>query len=247
MFGFGRIGNGVGGHGPSTPRTGIVDGWDGYAERWSALHGGYDPRRASLLVRGWLHLAYRIACGLAVVRLRPSAVTAAGVVVAAAVPAVVAPGPAGGLVAAGLVLVGALADTADGALAVVSGRESRLGQVYDSVADRLSEAAWLLGLFLLGAPGWLAAACLGVTWLHEYVRARATVAGMSEIGAVTVGERPTRVLLAQFGLATAGAAGLVAPEAAAGTATVAAAVWTGLGGIGLVQLAVAVRHTLHTP
>ena len=219
-------------------------GWDWYAERWSVLHGGYDPRRASPLVRGWLRVAYRIARTLAGWRVTPSAVTAAGVVLAAAVPAVVAPAPTGGLPAAALVLLGALADTADGALAVITGRESRLGQVYDSVADRLSEAAWLLGLYLLGAPGWLAAGCLAVTWLHEYVRARATVAGMSEIGAVTVGERPTRVLLALFGLASAGTAGLVAPDAVTVTATVAAAVWAALSTVGLLQLAVAVRRSL---
>jgi phosphatidylglycerophosphate synthase len=222
----------------------VTDGWDGYAERWSALHGGYDPRRAAPLVRGWLLAAYRIARALAALRLRPSAVTFAGVLLAAAVPAVVRWGPAGGLVAAGLVLLGALADTADGALALVSGRESRLGRVYDSVADRLSEAAWLLGLHLLGAPGWLAAGCLAVTWLHEYVRARATVAGMSEIGAVTVGERPTRVLLALFGLACAGAAGLAAPDLAAGTATVATAGWIALGAVGLLQLSAAVFRAL---
>jgi phosphatidylglycerophosphate synthase len=229
--------------------VGDAAGWDGYAERWSALHGGYDPRAAPPLVRGWLRVAYRIARVLAGLRLRPSAVTFAGVVLAAAVPAVVRWGPAGGLAAAGLVLLGAFADTTDGALALVSGRESRLGRVYDSVADRLSEAAWLLGLLLLGAPGWLAAGCLAVTWLHEYVRARATVAGMAEIGAVTVGERPTRVLLALFGLAFAGAAGLAAPDPeapdlAAGTATVAVAAWTALGTVGLAQLAVAVRRTL---
>jgi phosphatidylglycerophosphate synthase len=222
----------------------VTDGWDGYAERWSALHGGYDPRTAAPLVRDWLRVAYRIARVLAALRLRPSAVTFAGFALAAAVPVVVRWGPAGGLVAAGLVLLGALADTADGALALVSGRESRLGRVYDSVADRLSEAAWLLGLVLLGAPGWLAAGCLAVTWLHEYVRARATVAGMAEIGAVTVGERPTRVLLALFGLGLAGAAGLAAPDLAAGTATVAAAVWAVLGAVGLVQLAAAVRRAL---
>lgn len=221
-----------------------ASGWDGYAERWSVLHGGYDPRRASPLVRGWLRVAYRIARTLAGWRVAPSAVTAAGVVVAAAVPAVVAPAPTGGLAAAALVLLGALADTADGALAVITGRESRLGQVYDSVADRLSEAAWLLGLYLVGAPAWLAAGCLAVTWLHEYVRARATVAGMSEIGAVTVGERPTRVLLALFGLASAGTAGMVAPDLVAATATVAAAVWAALSAVGLLQLALAVRRAL---
>jgi CDP-diacylglycerol--glycerol-3-phosphate 3-phosphatidyltransferase len=222
----------------------VIEGWDGYAERWSALHGGYDPRLASPLVRGWLRLAHRIAVALAAVRLRPSGVTAAGVLAAAAVPAVVWFGPTGGPVAAALVVLGALADTVDGALAVVTGTESRLGQVYDSVADRFSEAAWLLALYLLGAPGWLAAGCLAVTWLHEYVRARATVAGMSDIGAVTVGERPTRVLVAVFGLAAAGFAGLLDPDLAAGTATVATAVWTALGALALLQLAVAVRRAL---
>jgi CDP-diacylglycerol--glycerol-3-phosphate 3-phosphatidyltransferase len=222
----------------------VIDGWDGYAERWSALHGGYDPRRASPLVRGWLRLAHRIARVLARVRVRPSAVTAAGVVVAAAVPAVVGFRPTGGAVAAALVVLGALADSVDGALAVVTGTESRLGRVYDSVADRLSEAAWLLALYLLGAPGWLAAGCLAVTWLHEYVRARATVAGMSEIGAVTVGERPTRVLVALFGLAAAGFAGLLDPDLAPGTATVAVAAWAALGALGILQLAAAVRRVL---
>jgi phosphatidylglycerophosphate synthase len=219
-------------------------GWDGYAERWSALHGGYDPRRATPLVRGWLRLAYRVARPLAGAGVRPSIVTTAGVAVAAAVPAVVLLGPAWGLGAAGLVLLGALADTVDGALAVVAGQETRLGQVFDSAADRLTEASWLAALYLVGAPGWLAAGCLALAWLHEYVRARATVAGMSEIGAVTVGERPTRVLLALFGLMSVGVAALVPGDVVPVTATVAVAVWTALGAAGLVQLTAAVVRAL---
>jgi phosphatidylglycerophosphate synthase len=223
---------------------GGVTGWEGYAQRWSTLHGGYDPRRATPVVRGWLWLAYRAARSLAVVGVRPSAVTAVGVLLAAAVPLVVTAGQAWGLAAALLVLVGALADTVDGALAVVAGRETRLGQVYDSVADRVTEACWLAGLYLVGAPGWLAAGCLVVAWLHEYTRARATVAGMSEIGAVTVGERPTRVLLALFGLALVGLAALVEPDVVTATATVAVAAWTALGAVGTLQLSTAVIRAL---
>jgi phosphatidylglycerophosphate synthase len=221
-----------------------VTGWAAYAERWSALHGGYDPRLATPLVRGWLWVAYRIARALAARRVRPAAVTSVGVLVAAAVPLVVGSGAAWGPVGALLVLLGALADTADGALAVVAGQETRLGQVYDSVADRVTEAAWLVGLWLLGAPGWLAAGCLGVAWLHEYVRARATVAGMTGIGAVTVGERPTRVLLALFGLAAVGVAAQVAPDLTGPTATVAVAAWTALGAVGLAHLSLAVTRAL---
>jgi phosphatidylglycerophosphate synthase len=216
--------------------------WSGYARQWSALHGGYDPRTATPVVRGWLYLAFSVARPLARWGVPPSTVTSAGVLVAGAVPLVATFGPAWGPVGALLVLAGAVADSADGALAVVAGRETRLGQVYDSAADRVSEAAWLLALFLLGAPAWLAVACLGLTWLHEYVRARATVAGMTDIGTVTVGERPTRVLLALFGLLAVGATALFdqAPAAAA----VATALWAALATVALVQLTHAVVRAL---
>jgi CDP-diacylglycerol--glycerol-3-phosphate 3-phosphatidyltransferase len=207
--------------------------WDGYAERWSELHGGYDPRRASTLVRGWLRLAYEISRQLAKTPIGPGTVTTAGLVLSAAVPLVAWPGGAWLPVSAVLVVLAALADTVDGALAVVTGRTSRLGQVYDSVADRLAEAAWLVALLLAGAPAWLAAMG-GISWLHEYVRARATVAGMAEVGTVTVAERPTRVIVTAFGLAAM----------AGWAATVATAVWVVLGGIGLIQLHAAVRRAL---
>jgi CDP-diacylglycerol--glycerol-3-phosphate 3-phosphatidyltransferase len=216
--------------------------WDGYARQWSALHGGYDPRTAGVFVRGWLYLAYSIARPMASAGIGPSAVTSAGVLVAVAVPAVALLGPWWGPVGALLVLLGAVADSVDGALAVVAGRETRLGQVYDSAADRVTEAAWLVALFLLGAPGWLVSGCLAVTWLHEYVRARATVAGMSDIGAVTIGERPTRVLVAVFGLLAVGAAEVV--DLGGTAATVTAVVWAVPGVVGLLQLTVAVRRAL---
>ncbi len=218
--------------------------WDSYAARWAGLHGGYDPRVASPLVRGWLRIAYRTARGLNTLRVTPSAVTALGVAFAAGVPVAAAAGGFWPLAGAALVLLGALADTTDGALALVSGRETRLGRVYDSVADRVTEAAWLAGMWLLGTPGWLVALAGAVVWLHEYLRARATIAGMSDIGAVTLGERPTRVLLILFGYAFAAPAGLAGADLAAGTATVATAILALLGGLGLGQLAAAVRHAL---
>jgi phosphatidylglycerophosphate synthase len=97
----------------------------------------------------------------------------------------------GGLVLGGvLVLLAAFADGLDGAVAVVTGTASRLGFVYDSVADRIGEVAWLAAFWLAGAPGWLVVGTGAVSWLHEYVRARAAAAGMADIGAVTVGSDP---------------------------------------------------------
>lgn len=213
--------------------------WDDYATAWSRLHGGFDPRRASFLVRGWVRIAYGIGSWLAGRGLSPMAVTTAGLLVCVAVPLAVLLGRWGALLAAVLVLAAALADGLDGAVAVITGRTTRLGYVYDSVADRLGELAWLTAFWLTGAPGWLVVTAGAVSWLQEYARARATAAGMSEIGVVTVAERPTRVLVAIFGL-------LPAALLPAST-TFAAGVWLALSVVGCVQLAVAVHRALGGP
>jgi phosphatidylglycerophosphate synthase len=217
--------------------------WAQYAAAWSALHGGFDPDRASPLVRGWVRLAYRGGSVLARRGVGPMAVTAIGLLLCAAVPAVVPLGRAGLPLGALLVLLASAADGLDGAVAVLTGSATRLGFVVDSAADRLGELAWLAAFWLAGAPGWLVVAAGAVSWLHEYVRARASAAGMREIGAVTVAERPTRVIVAVAGLLVAGVvAGVAGP-----VLTAAAAVWLALGAAGLVQLAVAVRRELDRP
>ena len=210
--------------------------WDEYAATWSGLHGGFDPRQASPVVRGWVRIAYRIGSWLGSRRVGPMAVTTAGLLICLTVPAAVLLGRPGLLLGAALVLVAALADGLDGAVAVITGRTSRLGYVYDSVADRLGELAWLAAFWLAGAPGWLVVTAGAASWLQEYARARATAAGMSEIGVVTVAERPTRVLVAIFGLlATA-----VLPVL--GTAAV--GVWLALAVVAAVQLGIAIRRAL---
>jgi len=218
--------------------------WDGYATAWAGLHGGFDPRRASPLVRGWLRMAYAMGKALARLGVSPTAVTGAGLALSVAVPLAAALGPGWPAAAAGLVLLGAAADSADGAVAVVTRRATRLGYLYDSMADRVGELCWAAALSVVGAPWPLAVGCAALSWLHEYARARAGSVGMTRIGAVTVGERPTRVSVALVGLLLAGAAGLAAPEFAAGTATVAAAVWALLGLLGLGQLLSAIKAAL---
>jgi phosphatidylglycerophosphate synthase len=205
--------------------------WDEYASAWSELHGGFDPRTGSLLVRGWVRIAY--AMGTRLAWAGPTWVTLAGLALCLAVPF------AGLVPGAALVLLAALADTLDGAVAVLSGRATRLGYVLDSVSDRIGEAAWLAAFWVGGGQAWVVVAAGAASWLHEYARARATAAGMNEIGAVTVGERPTRVLIAVFGLLTAGVSGH-----AALVLTVAASVWLALAVIGLGQLAVAIRRAI---
>ena len=218
--------------------------WDEYVVAWSRLHGGFDPRAATPVVRGWVRWAYRIGSWLGRRGIGPMSVTAAGLILCLAVPPAALAGPGGLLLGALLVLLASFADGLDGAVAVVTGRTSRLGFVLDSVADRVGEVAWLTAFFLAGVPGWLVVAAGGVSWLHEYVRARATASGMAEIGAVTVGERPTRVSIGISGLVFAGIAGLVHDGWAATVLIVAAAAWLALAVAGLAQLGVAVRGAL---
>jgi phosphatidylglycerophosphate synthase len=215
--------------------------WTEYAKAWSALHGGFDPEQAPFLVRGWVRLAWRGGTALDRLRIGPSAVTTLGLLLCALVPVVALVSP----IAAGVVvLLASFADGLDGAVAVVSGRTTRIGYVYDSVADRLGEAAWLVALWVAGAPAWLVVVAGGISWLHEYVRARAAAAGMAEIGVVTVAERPTRVSVAASGLVVGGVAGLVHAGWGSVVTTAAAAAWVALAVVGLAQLAAAVRRAL---
>jgi phosphatidylglycerophosphate synthase len=218
--------------------------WEEFAAAWSELHGGFDPATASPLIRGWVRLAYRGGSLLGRLRVGPGAVTAAGLLLCVAVPFAAAVGPGGLLAGGAIVLLASVADGLDGAVAVVTGRASRAGFVYDSVADRVGEAAWLAAFWVAGAPGWLLVAAGAVSWLHEYVRARAAAAGMAGIGAVTVGERPTRVAVAAAGLLIAGAGGLINGRWIAPVLLIAAAAWLALALGGLAQLAVTVNREL---
>jgi phosphatidylglycerophosphate synthase len=210
--------------------------YEEYVAAWSGLHGGFDPARSSRFVRGWVLFAYRTGSWLGRRRVGPTAVTTAGLLLCLAAPGAALLGAAWLPLAALFVLVSVVADGLDGAVAVVTGRASRLGFVIDSVADRLGEAAWLAALWIAGAPPWLVVAAGAASWLQEYARARATAAGMSEIGVVTVAERPTRALLALFGLLLATFAPVVA--------TVFAAVWLAMTVVALAQLATAIRRGL---
>ena len=211
---------------------------DEYLAAWSRWHGGTPTDRP--LVRGWLTAAWTLARPLA--GLPPLAATGLGLLVAAAA---VAPAAAGGpgLIAAG-VLVGlsGLLDSLDGALAIGTGRASRRGFVLDSVVDRLTEAAYAAALWAAGAPGWLAVLFGALCWLPDYLRARAGQAGVTETGALSVWERPTRVLLTGLTLTGAGVLWAIgADHVVVVGGTAAGAV---LGAVGVVQLGLSLRRML---
>ncbi len=218
---------------------------DAYFELWSALHLGYDPR-AALWPRLWLSLTYYCARPLARRGVAPNLVTGLGAVVSVLVPVLAWRGASGGwwvLLGAVLVVVSGLFDNLDGAVAALTDRVTALGYVLDSMVDRISDGCYLVALWVLGAPAWLCVAGGVVTMLQEYLRARAGNAGLGgELRVVTVAERPTRVIVTALAL---GAAVAVSADADLAV-SVGAAIWVGLGAVGLLELVWATRRALRT-
>jgi CDP-diacylglycerol--glycerol-3-phosphate 3-phosphatidyltransferase len=210
---------------------------DEYLARWSALHGDVRPTG---LVGWWLGMSHRAALPLVRVGAGPDGVTVAGLLVAVAACWPAAAGSRWVLAACVLVVASGLLDNLDGAVAVMTGRTSRWGFVLDSTCDRVADAAYVVALVLVGAPGWVAALGGGIALLHEYLRARAAVAGMPDVGVVTVSERPTRVVVTAMFLLGAG----LYPSVAGAWAAAGAAAWATIGAVGFVQLAVTVRRRL---
>lgn len=212
----------------------------GYFDRWRELHGGYDPRTGNPWLRGWLTLVFWIARPLARRGIQPDVLTVSSIWLAGAV---FVPAHAGGRwpILAGWVLVSSgLFDTLDGCVAVLEDRTTRWGYVLDSAVDRLNDTVYLAAVVSVGAPLSLAICCGFGFFLLEYLRARAGNAGGDEVGRVTVGERPNRVILLSasihFGGVFLAHRGLVA--------TTGLAAMTALTAVGLVQLTTTVRRQL---
>jgi CDP-diacylglycerol--glycerol-3-phosphate 3-phosphatidyltransferase len=107
----------------------------------------------------------------------------------------------GGLV---LVILAALPDLLDGALAKASNNTSQRGAFFDSVVDRVTDmlllggVAWYLASRDGGHAAMLPFAVMGVSALISYERAKAESLGLSATGGLM--ERAERVILLCFGL-----------------------------------------------
>jgi CDP-diacylglycerol--glycerol-3-phosphate 3-phosphatidyltransferase len=212
---------------------------DEYLDRWQSLHGGYDPR-GSKLVGPWLAVVHAVARPFARVGVPPDVVTLLGVVVSALVVWLCWLGGRWVVLAAVVVGLSGLLDSVDGAVAVMTDRVTRWGAVLDSVVDRVSDALYLVALWLVGAPAWVCVVAGALLFTQEYARARATASGMDDVGVVTIGERPTRVIVVAMFLLGAG----LYPGTAATWATGGAAASLAVAVVALVQLLVVVRRRL---
>jgi CDP-diacylglycerol--glycerol-3-phosphate 3-phosphatidyltransferase len=185
------------------------------------LHHGIDPARVPFLLP-WLRTVWWLARPFAAARVPPTAVTVAGVVLAADAALLADRHP---WAAAVTVALAALCDGLDGAVAVVGGRATRSGAIADAIADRIADAAFAVVLWRCGVPWWLAIACglvaLGIDGLRRLRRVPERV---------TVGERPTWTVCAVL------ACGSSAITSAQWPVLTCAAVWLAAGAVGLVQI-----------
>jgi CDP-diacylglycerol--glycerol-3-phosphate 3-phosphatidyltransferase len=210
-----------------------------YLDRWQGLHGGYDPR-SSRLVGPWLTVIYTLARPFARIGVPADVVTLLGLAVSGVVVWLCALGDRWVLLAAFVVGASGVLDSLDGAVAVLTGRATRWGAVLDSVVDRASDVLYLVALWLVGAPAWVCVAAGAVVLTQEYARARATAVGMDDVGVVTIGERPTRVIVVAMFLLGAG----IYLESAGWWASLGAYASLGVGLVALTQLLVVVRRRL---
>ena len=157
-----------------------------FRRRWSELHGGVEIQG---VIKGWLTISFAIARVLNFFRITPNIVTTVGLLASVLI---YFTSYTSQLIA--LVLFSLICDGVDGSLAIYGDRASKFGELYDSIADRLSEAFWLMGASFVGVPvRWaIAIWVLGAT--QEYARARLASLGYTEIGVVTPTERPVRAI-----------------------------------------------------
>ena len=213
---------------------------DDYFARWRPLHGGIDPG-GNVWLHGWLKLSYALARPLATAGIRPDVLTLSTVWITglALTITVQAPHTAWQVLAGWLIVLSGLGDALDGAVAVATGRATRWGYVLDSLVDRINETGYVVAAVVAGAPPWLGAVAVVGFFLLEYVRARAGNAGGSEVGRITVGERPVRVICCSIAVG-----GGVLRSVDTLVAVVPVAVLAALTYAGLAQLIVAVHREL---
>jgi len=135
-------------------------------------------------------------------RLTPDQLTMAGLVLAVAAAITIG----AGYLLAGFILVvlAALPDMLDGALAKAAGASSQRGAYFDSVADRVTDmllfggVAWYFAADDRGVLTMLPVAVMGLSTLISYQRAKAESLGLEAKGGLM--ERAERIILLCLGL-----------------------------------------------
>jgi archaetidylinositol phosphate synthase len=151
---------------------------------WANLHGGAQVKG---IVRAWLEISFLLCKPLAALRVTPNALSIFGLLLGISLVVSVESNWA-----IAFLVFSLIADGIDGSLAILTGKVSRWGALLDGFIDRIVEALWAFSLYLLGAPYQLVLIAWLAAFLQEYMRSRAASLGVTQLGVVTIGERPIR-------------------------------------------------------
>ncbi len=174
-----------------------------YIDSWNKLHG--NPQN-SKIIKGWLNFTYQITNSL--IRKNnhnsnlPNIITSVSILISLLYFLFV-PGKFAFL----LIILALLLDGFDGPVAIITSSTSKWGAVFDSVADRISESFWLLGIYrALKLPGWCEI-LIFLLWsgglIQEYLRARFNALFIEKKQTPTtevtsINERPVRAIFLIF-------------------------------------------------
>ena len=155
-----------------------------FFKSWSELHGN---AKITGIVKGWLTISYLLVRPLAKLKITPNILSIFGFLFGVLLYlkaltnwAVI------------LLTLSLICDGIDGSLAIITGKASKWGAMLDSVFDRVTEFFWALTFIAIGANKYVVIAALLIASVQEYLRARVGGLGLSEVGVVTIAERPVR-------------------------------------------------------
>lgn len=155
-----------------------------FFQAWSKLHG---DAQISGIVKGWLTISYYLVRPLAKLRITPNMLSIAGLIFGVAL-YLNAQNPW----AIGLLVASLLCDGIDGSLAIITNKASKWGAALDSILDRTTEVFWVLTFISIGGNEYIVICAAVLAFAQEYLRARAGGLGLTEVGVVTIAERPVR-------------------------------------------------------
>jgi archaetidylinositol phosphate synthase len=155
-----------------------------FFQAWSKLHG---DAQISGIVKGWLTISYYLVRPLAKLRVTPNMLSIAGLIFGIAL-YLNAQNPW----AIGLLVASLLCDGIDGSLAIITNKASKWGAALDSILDRTTEVFWVLTFISIGGNEYIVIGAAILAFAQEYLRARAGGLGLTEVGVVTIAERPVR-------------------------------------------------------
>lgn len=155
-----------------------------FFDTWSQLHGN---AKVTGIVKAWLIISFVIVKPLAKLKITPNMLTFLGLIFGIALYLnVQSPW------VAVLLVLSLTCDGIDGSLAIFTSKFSRFGAMLDSIIDRITEFFWIASLYKIGADIKILLFIIVIAAVQEYIRARASGLGMSQVGIITLAERPVR-------------------------------------------------------